>query len=159
MILDLVSTGIATDLIERTASTPAVMRALQASLAPAFLLVGIGSIMNVMMGRLTWIAGRIERLEDEMELDASDTRMHECEWLCTRRHHARRAIMMSAAAAVTISVVIALLFVSAYIDAKIGTAIAILWVATIVCLIAGLVLFLRETSIAARGSESFKRAK
>ena len=54
--------GIATELIERTSSTPNTLRALQLSLAPAFLLVGIGSIMNVMMKRLTWVAGRIERL-------------------------------------------------------------------------------------------------
>ena len=73
MILDLLATGgFATDLIERTASSHAVQQALQSSLAPAFLLVGIGSIMNVMVQRLTWVAGRIERLEDEME-DAQST--------------------------------------------------------------------------------------
>ena len=53
----------ALDLIEMTASTPGVLHILQFSLAPAFLLVAIGSIMNVMMARLTWVANRIERLE------------------------------------------------------------------------------------------------
>lgn len=157
MILDVLATAdIATELIERTASAPAVQRALQASLAPAFLLVGIGSIMNVMMSRLIWIAGRIERIDDEIQEKPDQSRERECQWLCKRRHHARRAIMLSSAAAVTISLVIALLFVSTYIDAKIGTVIAILWVATITCLVTGLFFFLRETSLAARGSESFR---
>lgn len=157
MTLDLLGAGMATDLIARTSSTPAVQQALQSSLAPAFLLVGIGSIMNVMMSRLIWIAGRIERLEDELESAPSEARARECEWLCARRHHARRAIMLSSSAAVVISVVIALLFVSTYIEARIGTVIAVLWVATILCLIAGLVFFVRETSLAARGSESFRQ--
>ena len=51
----------ARDLLEQTASTPRVLQMLQFSLAPAFLLVAIGSIMNVMMARLTWVANRIER--------------------------------------------------------------------------------------------------
>ncbi len=157
MIFDLlVPVDLATDLIERTASTPATMRALQSSLAPAFLLVGIGSIMNVMVARLTWVAGRIERLEDKAEDTPSDSAQRELEWLCQRRQLARRAIMFSSSAAVVISIVIALLFVSTYIDAKIGTFIAVLWVATIACLITALGFFLRETSTAARGSESFR---
>ena len=57
----------ALDLLEKTSSTPRVLHMLQFSLAPAFLLVGIGSIMNVMMARLTWVANRIERLEARFE--------------------------------------------------------------------------------------------
>ena len=129
------------------------------SLAPAFLLVGIGSVMNVMVARLTWIAGRIERLEDKSDSDTPAPEQRELEWLCNRRHLVRRAIMFSSSAAVVISIVIALLFVSTYIDAKIGTVIAVLWVATVACLITGLGFFLRETNIAARGSESFKQKR
>ena len=160
MILDLLAGGgIAFDLIERTSSTPAVQQALQSSLAPAFLLVGIGSIMNVMVQRLTWVAGRIERLEAKAQEDEADSENQELDWLCRRRLLVRRAIMLSSSAAVIISIVIALLFVSTYVSAKIGTVIAILWVATVVCLIAALGFFLRETSIAARGSESFRPRK
>ena len=160
MIIDLLSSlGIATDLIQRTASTPAVQQALQSSLAPAFLLVGIGSIMNVMVQRLTWVAGRIERLESKAQSDSPKHDERELDWLRQRRRHVRRAIMFSSSAAVIISVVIAMLFVSTYVSAKIGTAIAVLWVATIICLILALFLFLRETSLAARGSESFKTGK
>ncbi|MDJ0643757.1 MAG: DUF2721 domain-containing protein [Erythrobacter sp.] len=157
MIAELLTAGLATDLIERTSSAPAVQQALQSSLAPAFLLVGIGSIMNVMVARLTWIAGRIERLEDKTDDEAPLREQHEIDWLCQRRQLVRRSIMFSSSAAVVISIVIAMLFVSTYIDARIGTFIAVLWVATIACLITGLGFFLRETSIAARGSESFHK--
>ncbi len=152
MLIDLLSSSsIAADLLERTASTPGVLRAVESSLTPAFLLVGIGGVMNVMMARLNWIAGRIERLEERDEADASADMSDEIAWLCARRHHARRAMMFSAAAAVVVSIVIALLFVSTYIQAKIGTIIAVLWVLTMIILVTGLVCFLRETRLAAQG--------
>ncbi|QUL36666.1 DUF2721 domain-containing protein [Erythrobacter sp. JK5] len=159
MLLELLSGGIASELFERTASTPAVQKALQSSLAPAFLLVGIGSIMNVIVARLNWIAGRIERLEAHEDPDKAARVQAEIDWLYRRRLFARRAIMLSSLAAVIISVVIALLFVSTYVDAQIGTLIAVLWVVTIALLITGLGHFLRETSIAARGSESFRKKR
>ncbi|WP_298464269.1 DUF2721 domain-containing protein [uncultured Erythrobacter sp.] len=151
-MLDLLGAAIANDLLQQTASTPAVTKALQSSLAPAFLLVGIGSIMNVMVARLNWIAGRIERLEGHDDPVKAARAEGEIEWLYARRNLARRAIMVSTAAGAIISVVIALLFVSTYVDAQIGTVIAILWVATVGCLIAGLAFFFRETLLAARGT-------
>ena len=143
--------NLATELLERTSSTPDTLRAVQLSLAPAFLLVGIGSIMNVMMQRLTWLAGRIERLCEQDASQRPDKVVIEIEWLRHRRRLARRAIMFSTAAAVIISLVIAVLFTSVYIEARIGTVVASLWVVTVVLLITGLAHFLRETLLAANG--------
>jgi len=75
----------ALDIIEMTSSTPGVMQMLQFSLAPAFLLVGIGSIMNVMMSRLTWVANRIERLEVQAEEKPQNSYEDELAWLARRR--------------------------------------------------------------------------
>ena len=64
-MLELVSaagSNIAFDLLERTASTLRVQEIVRLSLAPAFLLAAIGAVMNVMMGRLIWVADRIERV-------------------------------------------------------------------------------------------------
>ena len=144
----------ALDIIEMTSSTPGVMQTLQFSLAPAFLLVGIGSIMNVMMSRLTWVANRIERLELQAEEKPQNCYEDELAWLARRRAIAQRAVMFSTAAAGLISVLIAALFISAYISLKIGTVIAILWVATMALLITGLSFFFRETAIAAKGPAS-----
>ncbi|MEP3420584.1 MAG: DUF2721 domain-containing protein [Erythrobacter sp.] len=152
MIVDILSAGIATDLLERTASTARVQQAVELSLAPAFLLVGIGSIMNVMMSRLIWLAGRIERLADPVNGACEVSHAKELAWLRMRRKFARMAIKFSTGAGVVISIVIAVLFLSAYIETPIGSLVAILWVATIGLLITGLIYFLRETLLAADGS-------
>lgn len=153
----LAASDIAANLIERTSSTPDTLRAVQLSLAPAFLLVGIGSIMNVMVTRLNWIAGRIERLSELSNTPQSDKIGTEIEWLSARRLLARRAIMLATAAAVVISLVIAVLFSSVYVTTKIGTVVAVLWFVTMALLITALFHFLRETFLAARGPEHTQR--
>ena len=154
MMLDILASGIATELLERTADTPRVLRAVQLSLAPAFLLVGIGSIMNVMMQRLIWIAGRIERLcvNSESKDPVFISRLPfevEVDWLTRRRRLMRIAIKFETAAAVVISLVIALLFISAYVETRMGSVVAALWVLTVGLLITGLIVFFRETLLAA----------
>ncbi len=157
MLLDLLaSTDIAADLIERTSSTERVQEIVRLSLAPAFLLAGIGAIMNVMMGRLIWVAGRIERLEKRIGESSSTDDKNELVLLQRRRRLAQRAVMFSTAAALTICVVITLLFVSALIQPQIGTAIAFAWITTMAFLVTGLVLFLAETMVAAGGQSAAK---
>lgn len=142
----------ALEIFERTASTPRVQQVVQLSLAPAFLLSGIGAIMNVIMSRMIWIAKRVETIEDKMEDNRTAKQMRELGWLMRRRKLMQGAIMFSTAAAVMISAVIMLLFISAYITAQIGTVIAALWVLTMALLVTGLVFFLLETRLAAIGA-------
>jgi len=139
------------DILERTASTPQVQAVVQQSLAPAFLLGAIGAIMNVIMSRMIWIAGRIERIEEMHAETQTERAARELAWLERRRRAAQRAISFATAAAVNISLVIGLVFLAAYIKAKIGSLIAFLWVLTMVLLVTGLVHFLHETRLAARG--------
>lgn len=160
MLLDLLAATVeaapkapfAFEIIERTASTPRVQQVVQLSLAPAFLLSGIGAIMNVVMTRMIWIAQRVERIEERMEDQRTPKQGRELGWLMRRRKLAQGAIFFSTAAAVIISLVIGLLFISAYITAQIGTLIASLWVLTMVLLVTGLAFFLMETRLAARGA-------
>ena len=154
MLLDIFAAAggnIATDLLERTASTLRVQEIVRLSLAPAFLLAAIGAVMNVMMARLIWVADRIERLETRMEDEQTAKERGELMRLRRRRRLAQRAVMFATAAALTISLVILLLFVSAFIQPQIGTLTAIAWIATMGFLIAALVLFFAETMVAARG--------
>lgn len=146
-------TPFAADILERTASTPRVQQVVQLSLAPAFLLSAIGAIMNVIMSRMIWIAQRVENIEEKMEAQRTAKQARELSWLMRRRKLMQGAIMFSTAAAVMISLVIGLLFVSAYILAQIGTVIALLWVLTMVLLVTGLGFFLLETRLAARGAQ------
>jgi uncharacterized membrane protein len=146
-------TPFAADILERTASTPRVQQVVQLSLAPAFLLSAIGAIMNVIMSRMIWIAQRVENIEEKMEAQRTAKQARELSWLMRRRKLMQGAIMFSTAAAVMISLVIGLLFISAYIYAQIGTVIALLWVLTMVLLVTGLGFFLLETRLAARGAQ------
>jgi len=145
-------TPFAFEILERTASTPQVQQVVQLSLAPAFLLSGIGAVMNVIMSRMIWIAQRIDRIEDASEGQRTERQDREFGWLLRRRRLMQGAIMFSTAAAVIISAVIGLLFISAYITAQIGTLIAFLWVLTMVLLVTGLAFFLLETRLAAIGT-------
>ena len=65
--------------------------------------------------------------------------------------------MCSTAAALTICIVIALLFVSAFITPQIGTLVAIAWIAAMMFLVAGLLLFATETFVAVRGQQRRKQ--
>ncbi|MCU0949292.1 MAG: DUF2721 domain-containing protein [Porphyrobacter sp.] len=143
----------ALEIFERTASTPRVQQVVQLSLAPAFLLSGIGAIMNVIMSRMIWIAQRVEKIDEKMEDQRTAKQVREHGWLMRRRKLAQGAILFSTAAAVMISLVIGLLFISAYITAQIGTVIAALWVLTMVLLVTGLGFFLLETRLAALGAQ------
>ena len=153
MLFDLLADGgnIATELVERTSSTARVQEIVRLSLAPAFLLAGIGAVMNVMVSRLIWVAERIERLQARMDEDLSPNDRGSLIRLGRRRTLVQRAVMFSTAAALTICVVIALLFVSAFITPQIGTVTAIAWILTMIFLITGLVHFAAETVMAARG--------
>lgn len=145
-------TPFAFEIIERTASTPRVQQVVQLSLAPAFLLSGIGAIMNVIMSRMIWIAQRIENIDNTSEGKRTARQTREHGWLMRRRRLMQGAIFFSTASAVMISAVIMLLFISAYITVQIGTLIAAMWVLTMVLLVTGLGFFLRETRLAAIGA-------
>lgn len=168
MMLDLLADIVAAaqpfgyELLDRTTSTPRVRNALELSLAPAFLLVGIGGLMNVMMTRLVWLAGRIERLCVNSASPSPDTISRlpfevEVEWLSLRRRLVRIAVKFLTAAACVISLVIALLFVSAFIESKVGALVAVLWVVTVGLLITGLVYFMREALMAADSPRERKK--
>lgn len=161
MLIDILahSGSLAGDLLERTSSTFRVQEMVRLSLAPAFLLAGIGAIMNVMVSRLIWVAERIHGLEERMEEERSPKEIVELVQLCRRRSLVQRAVMFCVAAALTICVVIALLFVSAFITPKIGSLIAIAWLATMGFLITGLVHFAMETIVAAGTQRKFSKIK
>lgn len=161
-MLDLLAVehSLAVDLLERTASTARVQEIVQLSLAPAFLLAGIGAIMNVMTNRLIWVANRIERIHELEAEGIAGNAVEDLPALEKRRTYAQSAVMFSTAAALTISVVIALLFVSAFISPRIGTLTAVAWIITMVLLSIGLTLFLLETrTAAARNRERMKRRR
>ncbi|RDC59230.1 hypothetical protein HME9302_00416 [Alteripontixanthobacter maritimus] len=148
------------DILERTSSTLRVQSVVQLSLAPAFLLAAIGAIMNVMTNRLIWVADRIERITRMDEEGRAGSLVGDLPSLEQRRNFAQSAVLFSTLAALTISVVIALLFISAFITPQIGQLTALAWIVTMAFLVTGLGLFAMETRVAAhRNRERLKEAK
>ena len=140
--------GLATDILSRTSSTARVQGIVQLSLAPVFLLAAIGAILNVMNARLIWIVDRVERLERREEEGRVSREVDELPALHRRQHYAQVAINLATAAALIICVVVALLFISAFIRPAIGTWVALLWVSAMALVFGSLFFFLRETQLA-----------
>ncbi|MFW2350831.1 DUF2721 domain-containing protein [Qipengyuania sp.] len=158
-MLDILAGTGAIDLIERTSSSMRVQQVVQLSLAPAFLLAGIGAVMNVMTNRLIWVANKIERILEAGEEGDMEAMRAELPALEQRRIYAQRAVMFSTASALAISVVIMLLFFSAFVEAALGTLVAITWVICMGLLVAGLGSFLMETRTAARRNRERMRER
>ena len=126
---------------------------IQLSIAPVFLLAGVGAILNVMATRLSRVVDRVRRLEAEFagtsevvqrlarsELSRLGKRMKLINW----------AITAVTAGALTVCLVVAILFVGGLADSSVGNLIAALYVLTMALLVGGLVLFLLEVRLASR---------
>ena len=138
------------ELIERTSNTMRVQQVLQLSLAPAFLLAGIGGIMNVMTNRLIWVANRIERIHELLNDNRAGRSVADLPALEKRRTLAQTAVMFTTASALIIAIDIAVLFVSAFVTPQIGSLSALFFVLAMILLAIGLTLFVQETRTAAR---------
>ncbi|MCJ7421197.1 DUF2721 domain-containing protein [Sphingomicrobium astaxanthinifaciens] len=149
MIELLHSAGMA-DLIARTASTPKVQGILQLSLAPVFLLAGIGAFLNVMNIRLTWLVERINAIESALEDRPVPRLAEQLPLLLRRQRYAHHAVNLSTAAALMICLVVGLLFVSAFVRTPLGTLVALSWIGAMALIFTALTFFLRETSLATR---------
>ncbi len=148
------------ELLERTSDTLRVQQILQLSLAPVFLLAAIGAMLNVMNTRLGWLIDRIEWIERRMARGEVGCEAEELPALEQRQHLASLSVNLSTAAAFAICMVVVVLFTSAFIEPRIGTFVAFLWITTMVLLSAALAVFFRETRLAtANARERRKRGR
>ena len=124
-----------------------------------YVIAGIGAVMNVMTNRLIWVANKIERILNAGEEGDVEAMRAELPALELRRIFAQRAVMLSTASALTISVVIVLLFISAFVTTPLGTLVAVMWVISMGFLVAGLGSFLMETRTAAKRNRERMRER
>ena len=130
-----------------------VAQTIQLAVAPVFLLAGIGAFLNVCTGRLARVIDRARKLETQIfdesgpehdriqrELARLDRRMRVVNW----------AIFLTVAAAIVVASGVMLLFVAALTKFELGTVIALMFMAAMLLLIAGLVTFQVEVRLAAR---------
>ena len=130
-----------------------IVTVLQTALAPAFLLVGIGAMLNLFAGRLARI---IDRSRDLQELFKSTTGpdhdlvVAELGDLQLRIKIVNSAIFLSVISAIIACALIAMLFVMEMVRVELSLAIAAAFVTAISLLSLALVQFLREVRIGSR---------
>jgi hypothetical protein len=128
-----------------------VAHVIQLAVAPVFLLTGVGAILAVLINRLARVVDRFRALEhglpgsESNEVAPTQTEM----LILTRRARLIHwAISLCTICALFVCVVIATLFIGSMIGVDLSGTIALLFVAAMLALIAGLLSFLREISLA-----------
>jgi uncharacterized protein DUF2721 len=130
-----------------------VVHAIQLSVAPVFLLSGVGVFLGVLTNRLARIVDRARPLEGQLHGAAA----HEApelrgrlKALSQRAHCIHLAITLATVAALLVAVVVALLFASAFVRFNLSAPVAILFIGSMLALVGALVAFLIEVQIAIR---------
>ncbi len=133
---------------------------IQLAVAPVFLLTGIGSILNVLAARLGRVVDRARRVEADLLAHQSATAIlppamledarRELIVLGRRIAAANWAIVLCTLSALLIAIVVAILFIGDLVPMHGTSVVALLFVAAMLLLIGGLMLFLYEVQIALR---------
>jgi hypothetical protein len=143
---------------------PVIAQIIQLAVAPVFLLVGIGGLLNVMTSRLARIVDRVRALEEDVLVADEKRRRDEIGELAVL---ARRVMICHwAIASCTISALLVCLTVIVLFLASIGALdfavpVALLFIAVMVALTIGLSLFFWEINVSirvVRVSEQYVRA-
>lgn len=128
-----------------------VAQAIQLSVAPVFLLAGVGATLNVLVGRLVRIVDRARITETQFQSadEALVGELHErLAVLAKRARLISRAIAFSVLCAVVVPLVVVSLFISALSRVDLSLPIAVAFIIGLISLAIGLVYFLREVFVA-----------
>jgi len=131
-----------------------IARTIQSAVAPVFLLAGIGAFMNVIAGRLNRVVDRarvLERLHPDSSGAEHDRHVWELRLLDRRITLSSNAIFLCVASAITVCLVVTLLFVAELAQLDYGVSVSVLFVLAMALLAVGLILFLIETRVAVQG--------
>ncbi len=142
-------------------SISSVGQAIQLAVAPVFLLAGVGALLAVLINRLGRIIDRVYLLERELPIDASNERRESNRKSTLALSRRARLIHWSITLCTTcdllVCVVVATLFISAEVGVDLSSTIAFLFIGAMLALIAGLVCFLREITLATALIESLDK--
>jgi hypothetical protein len=134
-------------------SDVAVAHAVQLAVAPVFLLSGIGAILAVMTNRLGRVIDRARVLEERLEGASAEylaTLRAVLAVLSGRAKLIGRAITLCTMTALLVCIVIAVLFLSAFLQFDASIPVALLFIAAMLCFFLGLLWFLREIYLATK---------
>ncbi|MDB6062711.1 MAG: uncharacterized protein JWM78_2814 [Verrucomicrobiaceae bacterium] len=126
---------------------------IQLSVAPVFLLTGVGSILSVLAGRVGRIVDRARKLEADLlrvpQNEHADIHL-ELHRLSGRARLMYWSISLCTICALLVCTMIALLFIGDFVPVNMSSVVALLFVAAMLSLIFGLLCFLREVYLAIR---------
>lgn len=132
----------------------AIASVIQLSVAPVFLLTGIGALLTVLSNRLGRITDRARVLERRIATTRSEDHRtlltEETTVMWDRIRIINWALRLCAGSALLICLVIIALFVGEYAAVHIGDFVAFTFILALTLIFAALVLFLREVGIATR---------
>lgn len=135
-----------------------VASAIQLSVAPVFLLAGIGGLLNVLTSRLARAVDRVRFLSSNNESNSKSDRV-EFDIQMRRTKFIHWSIILSTVCALKVCLVITLLFEGNVILDDPSTLITFLFISAMISLTLAMILFLFEISLALRIMRSFSRIK
>ena len=128
-----------------------ISQAIQLSIAPVFLLVGIAGFINAFVARLSRVVDRsrvLEEILNDADAEARETALKE---LCVLDRRAR-LVYVGITLGITTALLVCILIVTVFVEAFLGVSHAILigglFIAAMLSLIGTLVAFLREVFLA-----------
>ena len=125
-----------------------IAQTIQLALAPVFVLVAIGNIMNILSQRLGRVVDRsrvLQQLHGTTSGDAHDAVVREIRTVDRRIAMISRAILLLVLSGLTIGLCVALLFLEELFNVDLQQAAAAAFMLAIALLMAALTLFMRET--------------
>lgn len=140
-------------------SISSIGHAIQLSVAPVFLLAGVGALLNVLTNRLTRAVDRYRKLTTDADEATLQAKAREINTQITRSRLIHWAIVFCTVCALMICLVVALMFVGTYVTHDPSQLIAVLFIAGMCSLVIALLLFLREVSLALQIMKSFSRIR
>lgn len=126
---------------------------IQLSVAPVFLLTGVGAILSVLSGRIGRIVDRARNLENKLPHapNGEHPEIHqELRRLSGRARLTYWSISLCTISALMVCSMIALLFISDFVTVSLAAVVAMLFILAMLSLILGLLCFLREVYLAIR---------
>lgn len=129
-----------------------IAQTIQLALAPVFVLVAIGNILNLLSTRLGRVVDRARILQDLHTTTsgaAHDIVVSEIRLVDRRMAFSTRAIRLLVLASLSIGTTVALLFLEEVSHLNLQLVAAGTFIVALVLLMWGLLLFLRETQVAA----------
>lgn len=130
---------------------PDILRVIQLVVAPVFLLTAVGTLINALNARLGRAVDRrrvLEQLLRDLAPEQSRGAREELARVGERIHVVYLAIFAAVISALFVCLLIAVAFLGGFIATDPSRSIAILFVLSMVALIASLLLFMREIYLA-----------